>query len=256
MLDSTVFHSVPLSSLKHTNPVVIRTISGRPDVFFLETRGTGENNRGSFTRSFVYDRRKDSLSWRMYDGVFRLVFVAAVDSEVVVDSGPEQMRLLKLFGLVSWDEERRLHTWLKRKEWAMSSSGWRGLKARTQIEEIEFWHREQAWLCKGEYLSRRDRRNNIHRDRLRNSFMKFSHSDGTHQGIIAGTEDPRYDTEVAAGRLQKAGKIKVLSWQDGKEMEGKGLLTNTLLLKVVGLNPYILTSIELPIETVGSHWLA
>lgn len=80
----------------------------------------------------------------MYDGVFTLVFVAAVDSEVVVDSGPEQMRLLKLFGLVSWDEERRLHTWLKRKEWAMSSSGWRGLKARTQIEEIEFWHRKQA----------------------------------------------------------------------------------------------------------------
>lgn len=32
----------------------------------------------------------------MYDGVFTLVFVAAVDSEVVVDSGPEQMRLLKL----------------------------------------------------------------------------------------------------------------------------------------------------------------
>lgn len=60
-------------------------------------------------------------------------------------------------------------------------------------------------------------------------------------------------TEVAAGRLQKAEKIKVLSRQDGKEMEGKGLLTNTLLLKVVRLNLYILTSIELPIETVGSH---
>lgn len=79
----------------------------------------------------------------MYDGVFTLVFVAAVDSEVVVDSGPEQMRLLKLFGLVSWDEKRRLHTWLKRKERAMSYSGWRRLKARTQIE-IEFWQREQA----------------------------------------------------------------------------------------------------------------
>lgn len=83
--------------------------------------------------------------------------------------------------------------------------------------------------------------------------MKFSYSDGTHQSIIAGTKDPRYDTEVAAGRLQKAEKIKVLSRQDGKEMEGKGLLTNTLLLKVVRLNLYILTSIELPIETVGSH---
>lgn len=83
--------------------------------------------------------------------------------------------------------------------------------------------------------------------------MKFSHFDETHQSIIAGIEDPRYDTEVAAGRLQKAEKIKVLSRQDGKEMEGKGLLTNTLLLKVVRLNLYILTSIELPIETVGSH---